>query len=62
MGVGINVSDRETIHHIAKERFFLIIRKRIFFSVYFCFLSFRFSEFYLSVLKFTTSILSSLYK
>lgn len=37
MGVGINVSDRETIHHIAKESFFWIIRNRIFFSVYFFF-------------------------
>ena len=42
----------KTVDHIAKEMFLLIIRNKIFLSVFFFFcLSFRFSEFCLSVLS-----------
>lgn len=57
--VGINASGRKTIHPMARERFQLITRKKDIISVHFFFLLFRFGDYYLSVLQFTASILSS---
>lgn len=57
--VGINASGRKTIHLIARERFQLITRKKGYYFSLFFFLLFRFGDYYLSVLTFTDSILTS---
>lgn len=57
--MGFNASEWETIHLIAKEVLVDHQGNGILFMKSFFFLLFRFGEFYLSVLKFTASVLSS---